>query len=168
YVHMLKKWGMKTLSETWDGPGSSMNHFMFGAIQEWFSSDIVGIRQSEDSVGYRESVLHPSPMIGKINKGKGDYRSVYGKIVSNWEVDESNGVFTWNVNVPTGTTARLEIPVVDESASVAIELVDGDKQAPLDFDSTYQTAKGENPSRRVVAVGSGAYRITSQLARQID
>ncbi len=165
YVHMLTKWGMKTLSETWDGPGSSMNHFMFGAIQEWFSSDIVGIRQTEDSVGYKTSVLRPSPMLGKINSGKGDYRSVYGRIVSDWKVDELNGVFIWNVSVPTGTTAQLEIPIVDENASFSIELIGGDKNVALDCESTYQTAKGDNPSRRITTVGSGTYRITSQLKR---
>jgi len=44
YGYMLKERGMKTLSETWDGPGSSMNHCMFGHAQEWFMMTIAGFR----------------------------------------------------------------------------------------------------------------------------
>ncbi|MBQ4195139.1 MAG: hypothetical protein II622_03405, partial [Thermoguttaceae bacterium] len=165
YVHMLTKWGMKTLSETWDGPGSSMNHFMFGAIQEWFSSDIVGIRQAEDSIGYKKSVLHPSPMVGKINRAKGDYRSQYGVIVSDWQVDESTGTFTWNVSIPSGATSQLEIPVADEKSSVSIKRVDGETCFDLPAETTYQEVRGDNPSRRVTTIGSGNYRITAQIVR---
>lgn len=163
YVHMLTKWGMKTLSETWDGPGSSMNHFMFGAIQEWFSSDVVGIRQTANSVAYRESVLRPSPMIGKINRAKGDYRSLYGLIASDWQVDESTGVFSWNVSIPVGTTSRVEIPVASVQSAVVVERVEGEALSKVENDSTFQESKGDNPDRRLMILGSGDYKITSKL-----
>ena len=164
YVHMLKHWGMKTLSETWDGPGSSMNHFMFGGVQEWFSSDVVGIRQTDDSIAFSECSLRPSPMPGKINRAKGDYRSVYGVILSDWRVDESTGEFSWDVEVPTGSTAFLEIPVADENSSFSVEKKLDGKLVKLEaIDSVYKTAQGDNPSRRSVKVGSGEYRVLSQL-----
>jgi hypothetical protein len=50
YGNMLRL-GFKTLSETWDKPGSSMNHCMFGHARNG-SGFIVGIRQTADSVGF--------------------------------------------------------------------------------------------------------------------
>ncbi len=161
YVHMLKHWGMKTLSETWDGPGSSMNHFMFGAIQEWFSSDIVGIRQADDSVGFDKILLRPSPMIGKINRASGDYRSIYGTIRSDWSVDEATGAFAWNAIVPAGTTAELAIPVAGEKSTFSVVNAQGEVVS-VDG-STYQAPVGDNPARRLVKVGSGDYKVVSQL-----
>ena len=164
YVHMLKKWGMKTLSETWDGPGSSMNHFMFGAIQEWFMSDVVGIRQAGDSVGYAESLLRPNPMPGMINRARGDYRSNFGVIRSDWQVDQSSKAFVWNVVIPTGTTSQLEIPVADETVQVVVERVAGDKSARFNsVASEYKRGPSGAFSRRSVTLESGEYRIVSRL-----
>ncbi|MGI6401107.1 MAG: alpha-L-rhamnosidase N-terminal domain-containing protein [Thermoguttaceae bacterium] len=164
YVHMLTKWGMKTLSETWDGPGSSMNHFMFGGLQEWFSSDVVGIRQTNDSVAFAKSLLRPSPMPGKINRASGDYRSRYGLIVSDWRFDEASGEFEWDVEIPTGTASQLEIPVFDEDSSFSIaKLSDADSVPIESVESTFKTAPDGNPSRRVVTLPSGRYRVVSQM-----
>ncbi len=165
YVHMLTKWGMKTLSETWDGPGSSMNHFMFGAIQEWFSSDVVGIRQAEDSIAFQKSVLRPCPMEGKIEQAKGDYRTPYGKIVSDWKIERESGLFVWNVEIPTGTTSQLEIPVADKETVVKIERLEGEETTVLKPLTSFQVAKGDNPDRRVTNLGSGVYRVSIQLEK---
>jgi hypothetical protein len=51
YGCMLKRHGLKTLSERWDRPGSSLNHCMFGHIQEWFQKYMLGIRQAPASTG---------------------------------------------------------------------------------------------------------------------
>ena len=165
YVHMLTKWGMKTLSETWDGPGSSMNHFMFGAIQEWFSSDVLGIRQSDESVGFKDIVLHPCPMIGKIDKAKGFYRSTHGRIDSDWEIDSSTGRFEWRVAIPTGTKGRLEIPVADETSEVKVRRLIGNSSSQLELDALYEESIGDNPNRKIVTVGSGIYVVESQLSK---
>ena len=51
YGCMLRQHGLKTLSERWDRPGSSLNHCMFGHIQEWFQKYLLGIRQAPGSTG---------------------------------------------------------------------------------------------------------------------
>ena len=164
YVHMLKEWGMKTLSETWDGPGSSMNHFMFGAIQEWFMSDVVGIRQTEGSVGYSEVLLRPNPMPGKINRARGEYRSNYGLILSDWRVDQSSGAFVWDVVIPTGATSRLEIPVANDAAQITVERISEDKSFKLEsIASDFLQKSSYSPLRRCVKLESGKYRIVSQF-----
>jgi len=49
--------GATSLTEDWDGPApargqglSSQNHFMFGAVDEWFTRSLGGIQQAIDSV----------------------------------------------------------------------------------------------------------------------
>ncbi|MDT8304201.1 MAG: family 78 glycoside hydrolase catalytic domain, partial [Sedimentisphaerales bacterium] len=101
YGNMLKL-GFKTLSERWDKPGSSMNHCMFGHIQEWFQNSIVGIRQSPDSVGFKRLLLRPEPL-GDLTFASGHYDSIYGRIVSRWQI--KSGSFYWKVTVPPNTTA---------------------------------------------------------------
>jgi hypothetical protein len=109
YGNMLKL-GFKTLSERWDKPGSSMNHCMFGHIQEWFQNSILGIRQSSDSVGFKRLLLRPEP-IGNLTFASGHYDSIYGRIVSHWQI--KNGSFYWKVTVPPNTTAEVHIPTTD-------------------------------------------------------
>jgi hypothetical protein len=78
YGHMLKL-GFKTLSERWDKPGSSMNHCMFGHIQEWFQNSILGIRQAPDSIGFKRLRLRPEP-VGDLMSASGYYDSIRGRI----------------------------------------------------------------------------------------
>jgi len=59
YGCMLKQHGLKTLSERWDRPGSSLNHCMFGHIQEWFQKYLLGIRQAPGSTGYEKVLIDP-------------------------------------------------------------------------------------------------------------
>ncbi len=165
YVHMLTKWGMKTLSETWDGPGSSMNHFMFGAIQEWFSSDIVGIKQLDDSVAFNKPLLRPNPILNEISSAKGDYLSPYGKIVSEWRVSSAKE-FIWNVTVPTGVVATLEVPVIDEAAQISVQRLIGDQEfADVEVESSFKKSIGDNFSKKTINLGSGRYVIQSLLER---
>ena len=161
---MLKRWGMKTLSETWDGPGSSMNHFMFGALQEWFSSDVVGIRQEDDSIAFSKILLRPTPMPGRISRAKGDYRSPYGTLLSDWRLTSEEKQFEWRVSVPASSSARLETPVASESSRVRVFKLDGERSVETtDWKSTFTKGVGENMSRRSIVVGSGNYLILSDL-----
>ncbi|MDO5307992.1 MAG: alpha-L-rhamnosidase N-terminal domain-containing protein [Planctomycetia bacterium] len=163
YVHMLEHWGMKTLSETWDGPGSSMNHFMFGAIQEWFTSDIVGIQQTSDSVGFSELLLRPSPMPGKVERASGHFQTPYGDTSSAWSLKGASREFVWDVTVPFGAQALTSVPVKDEQTQVTIERVQGDATVTTQLTSQYESTSGDNPNRRLFRLGSGVYRITSAL-----
>ncbi len=106
YGHMLKL-GFKTLSERWDKPGSSMNHCMFGHIQEWFQSSIIGIRQAPDSVGFKSIILRPEP-VGELTSASGHYDSVRGRIESRWRIED--GQFHWQVTIPSNTTAEVHVP----------------------------------------------------------
>ncbi len=55
----MKKHGATTLWENWDGCDSRC-HPMFGAIVEYFFSDILGIKPAEDKAGFKEITISPA------------------------------------------------------------------------------------------------------------
>jgi len=108
YGYMLKERGMKTLSETWDGPGSSMNHCMFGHIQEWFTGTIVGINLNRSAMMPQTIfTLNPTP-VGDLTWAKGHYDSVYGRVESSWKIED--GKFKYRFVIPGNMTAQVRIP----------------------------------------------------------
>lgn len=74
----MKKHGATTLWENWDGCDSRC-HPMFGAIVEYFFSYILGIRQTESSVGFSSIKIEPAD-IKNIKFAKGKMRTPYGDV----------------------------------------------------------------------------------------
>ncbi len=83
YGCMLKEHGLKTLSERWDRPGSSLNHCMFGHIQEWFKKYLLGIRQAPGSIGYEKVLIDPF-FPDDLQWAKGAFDSPNGRIEVAW------------------------------------------------------------------------------------
>ncbi len=83
YGCMLKQYGLKTLSERWDKPGSSLNHCMFGHIQEWFQKYLLGIRQAPGSTGYEKILIDPF-FPDDLEWAKGSFDSPNGCIEVSW------------------------------------------------------------------------------------
>ncbi len=145
YGYMLREKGMKTLSETWDGPGSSMNHCMFGHIQEWFTGTIVGINLADSTIldgtdsGFpTRFILNPTP-VGDLTWAKGHYDSVYGRVESSWKI--ADGKFQYRCVIPANTTATVRLP--KEYVNSA-------------------TVNGKPASGPVLELGSGTYEIESE------
>lgn len=152
YGNMLRL-GFKTLSERWDKPGSSMNHCMFGHIQEWFQESVVGIRPAPGAVAFDRLLLKPEP-VGDMTSASGYYESVRGRIESRWRIE--NGRFLWQVVVPPNVTAELYIPTTR-----ADEVIEGRapaKQAKgVTFVREETTADSRGAGRAIFQVGSGEY-----------
>ncbi len=159
YGHMLKL-GFKTLSERWDKPGSSMNHCMFGQIQEWFQNSIVGIRQMPDSLGFERIKLCPEP-VGDLTWASGNYDSMYGRIESNWRIEDDS--FLWQITVPANTTAELYVPVTDSDkvteSGKAIDQAEGVIFLRLEPAREPETSLAQ----AVYEVGSGTYQFRSKI-----
>ncbi len=157
YGHMLKL-GFKTLSERWDKPGSSMNHCMFGQIQEWFQNSIIGIRQAPDSIGFKKILLRPE-LVGELTSASGYYDSIRGRIESRWRIEDSR--FYWQVIIPPNTTAEVHVPTND--ADKVTESGRPANQAQgvvfLRMEPASQTKK--NIGYAVFKVGSGKYEFQS-------
>jgi alpha-L-rhamnosidase len=155
YGHMLKL-GFKTLSERWDKPGSSMNHCMFGHIQEWFDNSILGIRQASDSVGFKRLLLRPEP-VGDLTFAAGYYDSVRGRIESRWRIE--NGRFHWYFTVPPNTTAEVHVPTSDVE-----KITESGRPIGQSQDIVFlRTESAGGVKRAVFEVGSGEYEFQSQL-----
>ncbi len=115
YGWMLKEYGLQTLSERWDRPGSSLNHCMFGHAQEWFQAYVLGMRQENDSIGFEKLFIAPEPPEG-LPQASGHFDSPRGRISVNWE--QGNGIFSLDVTIPGNTGATIMLPV---SANAIIE-----------------------------------------------
>ncbi|WP_161557847.1 family 78 glycoside hydrolase catalytic domain [Micromonospora sicca] len=102
--------GATALAEYWDGPTGygSQNHFMLGALDEWFTAGIGGIRQAEDSVGFRRLEIRPS-VVGRLTHAQSSVRTPYGEVRTAWR--RTGSTFQLDVAVPPGTTARVEVPL---------------------------------------------------------
>jgi len=152
YGCMLRKFGLKTLSEQWDRPGSSLNHCMFGHIQEWFQGFVLGIRQADDSVGFERLYIAPTP-VGNLKEAEGYYDSPRGRIAVHWR--RKADAFELDLTIPGNTTAEVILPV---AAGARIT----ESRRPV------QEAPGvigvkEIDGKPVVTVGSGRYRFVGVL-----
>ena len=107
--------GATTPWERWDGylgngkfnddPTNSFNHFGFGAYTEWFYSAIAGIKPLEP--GYKKILIAPRPG-GDLTFANGEYKSIHGKIVSSWELNDNR--FQLRVEIPANTSATVILP----------------------------------------------------------
>ena len=107
YGCMLKQFGLKTLSECWDKPGSSLNHCMFGHIQEWFQDGLLGIQQEPDSNGFSKLRIAPLFIAG-LSKAQGAFDSPRGRIEVRWKRNAQGLNLT--TTIPGNTTADIVLP----------------------------------------------------------
>ncbi|MGK7395848.1 MAG: family 78 glycoside hydrolase catalytic domain [Candidatus Cyclobacteriaceae bacterium M3_2C_046] len=97
-----------TLWENWSfKQHDSKNHPMFGSISEWFHKSLLGIQQSEQSVAFSDIIIKPS-LVNGLSWAKGHYKSVRGKIASQWW--KFGDDITLKVKIPANTRARIYIP----------------------------------------------------------
>jgi alpha-L-rhamnosidase len=108
--------GATSLTENWDGPtsGNSQNHFMLGAIDEWFASGLAGLGQTDDSIAYRHLLIRPA-VVGDLNGAEATYETPYGTAAGSWR--RSGGTLRLTANVPPGARARVEVPLLGGTAS---------------------------------------------------
>ncbi|HEY3504353.1 MAG TPA: family 78 glycoside hydrolase catalytic domain [Actinocatenispora sp.] len=106
YGYQLVK-GATTLTEYWDGPTAygSQNHWMLGAIEEWFATRVGGIAAT--AVGFRELRVAPVP-VGDLRHARGTYRTPYGEARCEWTW--TGHTLTLSVGVPVGVTATVVPP----------------------------------------------------------
>jgi alpha-L-rhamnosidase len=152
--------GATTIWERWDGwteekgfqtPGmNSFNHYAFGSIGRWLFGSVAGI--DTDGSGYKRIIIKPVPG-GGLDYAKASYKSINGKIVSDWRIN--GDIFTLNVTIPANTTATVYVPASD------IESVT-ESGRPVERAEAVSFFRMEE-DRAVFAVGSGNYRFVSKL-----
>lgn len=107
YGCMLRQYGLRTLSEQWDKPGSSLNHCMFGHIQEWFQAYVLGIRQAPGSIGFEQLRIEPLFADG-LEHAEGHFDSPRGRISVQWKRNGKNVAL--ELAIPNNTNADFVLP----------------------------------------------------------
>ena len=104
---------------------NSFNHYAYGVVAEWLYRYVAGIESDESQPGFKHIILQPTPDVrdilpqnqARINKASASYRSVYGMIRSEWQLNGEGGL-DYQVTVPVNTTATLYLPLTDETDEV--------------------------------------------------
>jgi alpha-L-rhamnosidase len=107
--------GATTIWERWDSllpdgtvnPGqmTSFNHYALGSIGDWMHRVVAGLAPA--APGYREILFRPRPG-GGLTAASAAHESPYGRVSIAWAVGD--GHLEVSVEVPTGTTAVLDLP----------------------------------------------------------
>ena len=110
--------GGTTIWERWDSmlpdgsinPGemTSFNHYALGAVADWMHRVVGGLSPLEP--GYRKILVKPRPG-GGLAWAAARHETPYGTASVQWREDD--GGLTAVVDIPTGTTARVELPGLD-------------------------------------------------------
>lgn len=146
------KAGATTIWEHWDGikPDGTMwspdmnsfNHYAYGAIGEWLYRAVAGIDVDEAEPGFKHTRIQPV-IGGDLEWVNARYRSGYGDIAVNWQVEASGDQqqhVVLSVIVPHNTHATVILPAESH-------IVDADNIAFTLRDNTCQAN-----------IGSGKYR----------
>lgn len=107
---------------------NSFNHYAYGAVLEWMYAKMAGISPDYEKVGFEHFVLCPRPDTRKgeslpagqkpITMVKARYNSVRGIIRSEWSWE--NDEFVYRAEIPRGTSARVEFPLLSGRTTVEI------------------------------------------------
>lgn len=151
--------GATTIWERWDGqkPDStfqdkgmnSFNHYAYGAIGKWLYQVVAGIGIDPYNPAYKHIIIHPQ-LGGGLTSAKATHTSMYGEIVSGWELDGDQ--LTMNVVIPANTSATLHIPGTSEDITI-----NGNKIANSGIDFR------ELDGSMVGKTGSGHYTVVTIL-----
>jgi alpha-L-rhamnosidase len=145
--YMIEK-GATTCWEQWNGYWSQI-HSCFPYIGGWFYRGLGGIQWDPENPGFKNVILRPA-LVESIDWVKCSYRSNYGQIVSNWNIEKNR--FLWNVTIPPNSTATVYVPGKDIK-------VNGTNVSELE-DIKYLHHEND---RSLLSVGSGDYVFSSDL-----
>ena len=111
--YMLRR-GATTIWELWNGDTAapdmnSANHVMLlGDLLIWYYEDLAGIRNADDSEGFRHILMQPCFPAG-LGKVDATYKSVSGEIRSSWR-RSADDTLRWNITVPPNCRASVYLP----------------------------------------------------------
>lgn len=104
-----------TLENGFGGNNSmnSFNHYSFGAVGAWMMNYSLGIERDWKEPGFKHFILQPTPdPTGQMTFARGYYDSMYGRIESEWKLE--NKKLNYRATVPANTTAMLYLPASSE------------------------------------------------------
>ncbi len=90
---------------------ASYNHYSYGTVCDFLFGTVAGITPLFEAPGYKEFELKPT-IGGTFTHAEVKYESLYGAIISGWEIVD--GKLRYCCTVPVNTTAHLVLPNGDE------------------------------------------------------
>ena len=152
--------GATTLWERWggyryfDAGMNSLNHIMFGSIDEFFYGDIAGIRPA--SPGFKRISIKPH-IVGDLKSAEASTKTVRGMVSSRWS--KNKNTLTLHVSIPVNSRAEIHVPriglqgiVIEESGKTIWR--NGSSDATVEGISR----AAESDGYVTFEVGSGSYK----------
>jgi alpha-L-rhamnosidase len=154
--YMVSK-GTTTIWERWDtdtkGPGMNSEALLVlaGNLEAWFYQTLAGINHDPEHPGFKHIILRPCP-VGDLTYAKASYKSMYGKIVSDWKIVD--GTFRWRIIIPPNTSATIYVPAkrIDDITESSKDILEASGVTFLRMDK----------KRAVFSLGSGDYEFVSR------
>lgn len=143
WLHMVKA-GATTVWERWnsDTAGSGMNsrnHFLFGAVTEWYFGYLAGIKPDPEYPGFKHFFVRPMPIAG-LDFIKAEHETLYGAIRVEWR--RQGQVIDMTLTVPGNTVATVQLPERPRVSPVVNMQQNGDvwsgRLRPGTYQFTYQ------------------------------
>ncbi len=150
WIHMLDQ-DATTVWEAWTGDGSR-NHPALGSIGAWFYQGLGGIRLDPTATGFKKTLIKPA-IVGDLTWVKAHHESPYGRIISNWRLQDSR--LTMHITIPANTTATVYVPTTDPKS-----ITEGGARPDRANGVTFLRVEEGNA---VFAIGSGYYTFVSEL-----
>ncbi len=156
YGFQLRK-GATALTESWPALRVvSNNHMMLGHLMEWFYGGLGGIRQTENSIAYKEVLISPN-IVGGISSASASFESPYGAIVSEWKKTDTE--LNLKIQIPANARAVVQIPAEGDytllESGDPLESVGG-----LEVLSVNEGILSGNEGTLTLRIGSGKYYFT--------
>jgi alpha-L-rhamnosidase len=146
--------GPGTIWEKWnnssspDGTSSKDHIGLAGSIGQWYYQQLAGIQPG--TAGWRTFTLAPS-VVGDLTHVASSQQTVRGTIASSWNLD--GGTLTYKAEVPVGSTATIELPLLGGAGSTVRE------RGVVVYSGGH--AIGADPGLTVRGVANGALTITA-------
>ena len=136
YGFMLKH-GATTTWEHWRGERSRI-HNCYNAPGSWYYHSIGGIQPLEDYPGYERFLLAPRPPKA-LEWAKVTKETPYGTILVNWKREQKD--FIIQATIPTGSMAKLVLPIGVKNCLIDGENIEPDKQGIIWIENGKYTIK---------------------------
>ena len=152
WFYMLRN-DATTIWEVWDAMAQvdhSRDHPAFGSIGAWYYQSLAGIQPDPDGPGFKKIIIKPEAA-GDLTWAKASYRSIHGKISSDWRREK--GKFILNIEVPVNTSATVYIP-----ADGLDSILEGKQPVAQSTNISYLK---KDRNKYVFEVGSGTYQFVS-------
>lgn len=108
---------------------NSFNHYAYGAVGEWMVRAMAGIECSEAGPGFKEIIIRPH-IGGNLKYVKTSYESMYGRIRTQWDCEESE--VRLKIEIPCNTRGLIcisNVKKIKKEGSLQFKEKDTEMQA---------------------------------------